>query len=829
MQPSRTLSARPATRLRGSIFSSRILNRKLALLAMLLGFILSCNPAFAAALDFLNAGAPKIDGGSMDYLEEEGAIIIRGYGVATKGEFNVRARNLVYFQGKDDNDNGEVYAEGDVVAQFPGMGALIYCDSIIVNLNDFTGEATGLMVAGSMPEDSGEVIKPTDVNTELAGPGGRKSSWDENVVPFNRGFVRANKVRSNSATHQELFGASLTSDNSPSPIYHISSAAAHLRSNEKVESWHNVFWLGKVPIFYFPYIIKDLRYDWPWMRFAAGHDSDWGNYTLTTFGLDLNPSDASYFRLKKIFFDIDWRAERGWAGGPSLKYEMGHLKSSGRLETYYTKESSIGDSEDWERSEEDQLYEEFYADEERYKIEWEHYQDLPGEWDLRAEAHYFSDRDFQKEYFNRDFNEDKEPESVLDLRKLNDNYVFEILAKKRVNDFQSQEEYLPEMRFTLPGYRIGDTDFYVRNDTRVGVINKRFDERMTDDEIFDQYETRDNDFGNAFRAHTDLRVYRPIPLGEIFAITPYAGGLATYYEELQDDSDGNARIAGLYGAAFTGRLYGLYNNGQMRHVLEPTISYTANEDPTIEPEDLWQVDELDLYRELHYLTLKLHQEWQIKRNNRTVSLVDLDISTRYLPYDREAEDVLHGHHWTPIAFDLVYRPTDDLTFSSDLEWDTEDNQVTSASARIDWIYHRLLRTSLSQRYNRGDTTLAPYSDKSNETTFAIRWVASDKYIVEYAVSYEWAESKDDIDHGLSKQRISLIRNLKVFEMTLSLMRDARRDDTAFYMTLSPIGIAPLERASSVDDIVSRQAARYNASVRSEEAAVDALDEAILMP
>ncbi len=791
-------------------------SRKFFVTAFVLLFISTIN-IYAVGMNPFGEDPIDVQGGQIDYVKEQNAVVIRGYATISTGTITIKAKNMVYFR-----DTKEIYAEGDVSMIEPS-GGIFYCGSLYFNIKEMRGETTDVRMMGQ--SNATKTAKPTDVSTKLDSAGGKKSGWDsKTAMPFNRMFMRAKKIRSLGRNEQELLQPSITTDNSPSPIFKITSAAAQLRRNEKIESWHNILWIGKIPVFYLPYIMKDLRYDWPWMRFAAGSNSKWGAYAFSTWGVDLDPDDKSYFRPEKLFFDIDWRSERGFAGGLDLKYEMGFKGSYGKIETYYLKETEISDGDDEDRAEDDTEYGDTYANKERWKFEWQHFQVLGNGWDIRAEANVYSDRDFMYEYFRKDYNQDKEPETVVNLRKLEDNYVFEIVGKMRVNDFMSQEEYLPEARFTLPGYQIGKSNFYVRNDTRVGYIGKKFDKKADDDTLFENYRVSDGEVKHFARVHTDTRIYRPFKIGKFATFTPYVGGIASYYEDGYELDGEHTRIAGLYGAELMGRFYGTYKNGTVRHILEPSISFTANEDPTLSHKKLYTVDEVDLYDELHYFTFKLHNKIQTKRmvtlagqedkgpQEKIVDLIDLDISTKYIPIEGEAINSNYGNKFLPIDFDLVYRPTDNLSIYGDLSWDVEDNQIVNGSVGIDWKYHDLLRMHATHRYSRGDTIMDPTSDKSSETTFAFRWMASDKYSLEYAVGYEWANSGENIDHGISKQRVSLIRNLKVFELTTSYVRDARRGDHSIFLTLSPIGISPLDRADeNADTVIPLMDSRYHPS------------------
>jgi hypothetical protein len=790
-------------------------------------------PAVAAMgpLSESDISGVDVSGGDMKFIREDAAIVIRGYATLSMADSVVKAENIVLF-----TETSEIYAEGDVSMREAG-GNLFYCDALFYNLNTMAGEATNVRMVGTVPEEEGggDAPEPTGMSDPLLGPGEKPGAFDDSSkMPINRAVVEADVARSTGHDHQVMHNVSVTTDPSASPIYRLTSQSARLQRNKKVETWHNVMWLGKMPVFYFPYIIKDLRYDWPWVRAAVGSNDDWGPYALTTWGVDLNPDPGSYLRFEKLFMHVDWRRDRGWGGGPAMEYSIGE-DGEGTIDTYFISEEAVTAAEDRHRARTETRHGTLYGGEERGRIKWEHVQAFNENWDLRLNVHGYTDEDMQKEYFQRSFNEDKEPEAAVSLRRLDEDgdWLFEVVAKKRINSYLNQEEYLPEARFAVPGMQLGDTDLYLEADARIGVVNKRFDKHLNYGEIFNRYKVLgDDEYDPFFRAHAGARVYYPFKLGKGMTLTPYAGGVATYYGDVYDDTDGHTRGMGLYGATLQGRYYGFFNHGKLRHIIEPMIRYSANEEPTIEPDDLWQIDEIDTYREEHLLTLALRNKWQTKRDGRVVDLVDFDLVARYLTEDDEAVRYNGGEHWRDISLDMVVRPTDTLTLYGDLTYEPQYDDVSTAALGLDWRYKDRFRVDLTHRYNR--EFVDDY--ESNETTAALRWIASEKYAVEYAMAYEWADDSPWIDQGLSEYRLSIIRNLKVFELTLSVMRDVPEDETGVYLTLSPLGIAPLERAGTDEVTAARHGGgRYGPALAADEAELDAQQpaapplEAVPMP
>ncbi|MCX7933994.1 MAG: hypothetical protein N3A66_01895, partial [Planctomycetota bacterium] len=480
-------------------------------------------------------------GGVYDFLKDRKMVVIRNYAVVRVKGATIRARNITYSL-----ETSEVYAEGDVSFEHSSSGSRFDCDRLFIRTSDWQGLVENMRIKASREPPPRRTI----LDEPALGPSSRRASGIGEAGRISRMVATAKEVRSISLAHQEMIGGAITPSLFARPHWSIQSAAVNVRHNEKVESWHNVLRIGKVPVFYFPYIIKDLRYDWPWLRFGAGHSSDWGFYTLLKYGLDLNPKPNQAFRPEEIFFDLDWRQERGWGLGSELNYQVGKGKSFGRLDAYWVKETEIDRDDDLERAlhkndtsvyrDEPNFEPDLYRDEDRWALEWWHRQQFTERWDLRMEAHKYSDRDFRREYFERDYKENKEPETAFDLRYQHENWQFEVFARKRLNAWENQSEYLPEVRISIPSFQLGRLPLYLVSATRVGWVDRRYDEALDRYGYLEGQKDIDAEirkiksgdhYGLFFRAHEDLRLEAPLHLGDLFVLTPWIGGRVTYYEE----------------------------------------------------------------------------------------------------------------------------------------------------------------------------------------------------------------------------------------------------------------------------------------------------------
>ncbi len=781
----------------------------------------------------------QIDGGILDFVKEKNAVVIRNYAVLTIGNTKIQARNMVYHY-----DTKEVFAEGDVVFDDPS-GSSFYCDQLFFNTTEWRGIAQNVRIKAERAEvklETQPFIEGGSGKSVIGASSSTGRNWANNVQSgggifdgeVKRMTVSAKSVRSINQDHQEGIGVTVSPSMFAEKHWGIHSNAVNFRKGQKIESWHNVLKIGRVPVFYFPYIIKDLKYDWPWMRVGGGYSSDWGAHVYTKFGFDTDPDPKAMFRLDNLFFNIDWREERGWATGVDVEYETGHRNSRGFLNTYFLNESNISRHDDMKRAidrNDTRVYRsepawepDLYREDERWGIDWWHRQEFTDNWDLRMEAHKYSDRDFLREYNEWAFKEDKEPETSLDLRFMNDHLVAELVAVKRLNQWQNQSEYLPELRLTIPSWRLGRLPLYLESDTRVGYVNRRFDDAFdkynVDNDAFNK--VRDGDDYDLFaRLHNQTLLKAPIHLGNFAVLTPYVGGRVTYYGEQygdlgndHDQDDLNSAL--LWGAELSSRFYGRFTD--WRHVVEPLIGFYGGEDPVIERDQLYPIDEIDAYDEQHYFTFDLRQRLQKRTGpNSYRDYAGLDLKLRYYPRGNEADLNNFRRHTTELEVDFNLYPTESLSFWTNALVDLQDGTVNRLYAGADWKFHRRVRLWAQHAYYRGHYWRYPTSVSSESTTVALRtllWDEDSKYAAEVSFTYDWPDNAESFN-GFSEEKFTLYRDLDTFELGVSYVHDRKNDDHGVFFSLTPKGFIGFDRPFSATDKASRmiEKSRYDSSGR----------------
>ncbi len=631
---------------------------------------------------FLGEGI-DFKGGMLDWEEDDNGhrvAILRNYAVVILPQLTISARNMVL-----NVEMQEIYAEGDVLFDEPG-GNSFYCDQLTFNYQEWKGLAKNIRVKMDRAGVELPVVDFLDQQPSTGMSNVSSTSLNEagnDNKALKRMYVQAQELRAHDDKTFELIDAKITPDSFARPHWYFRSPAAILRRNEKIESYHNTVNIGKFPVLYFPYLIRDLQYDWPWMRLSAGRTGDYGYFVRTQWGWRLQDRPNAFLKMNKIIFDLDWFSRRGVGVGIETTYKMGDLDSAGKLKLYGVYEYAISRHRDMERALEKnqtKIYRDYpnfrpdlYRDDFRWAVEWEHYQQLNDFWDIRAEANMYHDRDYLKDYDPSKYWSGKEPENSIDLRRLDRQWELEFVASSRLsNKWQTASDYYPEVRLTVPGLQLGNLPLYFKNDFRLGIVNRAFDEdqyRYTNYSNFpgampypsDGLFARDpvtgfstsrlvdsDSYGSMFRAFNEARLEAPIKLFDMFTLKPWVGLRLAYYSDtlgtaltnsqleqigFTDPTDprfvaydkgmyipamqtakgsGEYNYAVPFGLDFSTRTYPIFGaHDQWRLITEPVVSYLENSKPRLDyKRDLYPIDYYDDYTRQRRVGFDLHNKLQ---------------------------------------------------------------------------------------------------------------------------------------------------------------------------------------------------------------------------
>lgn len=450
-------------------------------------------------------------------------------------------------------------------------------------------------------------------------------------------------------------------------------------------------------------------------------------------------------------------------------------------------------------------------DELRGRFAFQHRQFLPDDWQLTAEASYLSDKNFLEQFYRQEFYAGKEPETLLHLKRIEDNRALAFLGKVRINDFQDEVEELPSAEYHWTGQSFFDDRFVFFSDSQASRLRYRFgeDRRGEPDDFFAFTQTRNE-------------VDMPLALGDSKVVPFVAGTLgyddgAGFHRELDEPSfeSEDTVVIGEAGVRTSTqpfwRLYPdveseLWDLHGMRHSIRPSltaVTYAASDEVAD------QRDTLDL---------GIYQKWQTKRgpvaNRQVVDWLDLDVDFVWVtdageetsgpdqflwnqpfiplinragnqvpPRDRRSTD-LFGPQRNYTSAAMTWRVSETTSVLGDVYLDMQSADVKQADIGFSRLCWPNLSYFIGSRYLRDiDNGLGEHG--SNAVTFALTYVLDPRYTLVFAEQY-------DSDYGANiRSDLTLIRKYHRVNFAVTLSADDSLDEERIIFSLWPEGVPEL--------------------------------------
>lgn len=697
--------------------------------------------------------------------------ILLGAARGKAGEYLVRAENIVVWElpageGPDGKPQLELYAEGKVL--------------ITRGSESIQGDAVYYDMAG----DSGVIM---DGNLKVF-------EKESGVFLYIRGdYIRGSNLSDDVKRKLEGEGLSINTTSFTSPYWSLEAEEAEIdfsRSRrERVRSRRTQLKVGGVPLLVFPRFTQTMKRSWL-KSLRVGRSREFGAFVQSDWGGNLTD-------WLDMTLELDYYEKRGFAGGADFDYNQEDY--FGFIDTYYLPKDH-GEDFDTVPLEET----------ERGRAHWRHRHYLPYDIRMDAEVSYLTDRNFLEEYFEREAREEKEQETYVYFRKLDENRGATLLLKDRINDFQTQVDYLPGASANIYSQRLWETGMYWDSENEFANVRLRYDE-----DLLGPPQAHDQ----ALRFHSRNTLSRPIHIVDSIYFTPWAGADLTTY----DDSPGGGdlvRAAGLAGFRLNGTWWKVFDFDNdlldlhgVRHILSPELRYTrvfgSNYDPwevsqfessinrsiltsSHKPVDVLQLNEIDNLPEGDFFKLSFRNRFETKRKLQrfgdevgTVTFLDVDLAFSYQnDFDNNQDGV---HEFAAFEYDLMFEPRPGIVLTSDAEYNLRDGKVDVANVGVSYQAAERHRVFVGHRYARDDIS-------SSEIVWEYIW--SQRWSTEAYFEYEW-ESK-----GITNAGVNFQRNFQDFILEIGVDIDKGDDDVSVTFGL----ITPFEK-SSRDDFFSRYA--YN--------------------
>ena len=575
--------------------------------------------------------------------------------------------------------------------------------------------------------------------------------------------------------------------------------------------------LGEMPFFWWPAAAgKSTKPEIPIKTFRTNYNSEYGMGVETQWDLawllGLHEPEGVESSLR-----LDEFSKRGPAGGVDVEYSRENYYGS--LRSYLLHDSgedrlgNLASRKDIQPTHKT-----------RGRASWRHRQYLPYDWQMSLEINYFSDPDFLESWEEKEFDIEKEKETLVYLKQQRENWAFDFLNKFHLNDFDSTLTELPAAGVHLAGQDLFETFTYHYN----GYVS-RYRERAGDREVpgfFDEYEPSilpdsldQDDFAFALSRH---ELSLPLHLGP-FNFAPTVIGTfvldeSQFDESLIDDPryeenrSEDCFVQGAAGLRTSTRLWRVDNTVQsrlfdldrIRHIIIPQAS------------TFWIDSDLPEAQRHDIFNFALRQRWQTLRGpegqKHSIDFLRLDTSATLVTHD--VDDAPLPSRFLFSNPETQYDPTaiansDLINLGQTRREQRNQNLSDHADARLTWLISDTTVFNTNMNYNIHDGVIsqagAGFAIQRSPRT---RYYISDRYLhngdpfrnqnahfftggVSYKLNrkYTLALSQQyDIEQtAASHSRATIIRKFPHWFGAFSMSYHPNRDSVSVMITFWPEG------------------------------------------
>ena len=638
-------------------------------------------------------------------------------------------------------ESQEVNAVGNVEITY--KDTKLTCQKIVVNTQTKEGVASG----GVRLDEKQGTILGEKIIYNFGTKTGTIIDAQFRANPFFGKVKRLEKVNENEFDGFRGYATSCSFDR---PHYRIAAKNVNIFPGDKLQTKDVILYLGPVPIMSMPRYNHDLKDPLMHVQLMPGSSKDWGPYMLSAwrFGLADNITGRIY---------LDYRTRMGIAEGFGTNYVSNFGK--GDFKYYYTHEVNT------------RLPVSGPTEFQRYLIRLRHKWDIDEQTNLVAEYYKITDSkrallgtdyNLLKDFFYREFEKDAQPISYALFHHGFKYSSLDFFVQKRTNRWYDPGyvEKLPEVKYSLPSFRLGESRFYFTNESSGGNYNRKNTSTSTPGTNNTSVATTDQHFN---RLDTYNKFSYPTKVSFI-QFAPFVADRTTFYSE---GANGNISPRTIFysGADLSTKFYRLFNvktnifrlnlNG-LRHVITPTIAYNYNHEPTVSSNNIRQIDAVDSIAANNSVKLDLQNKLQTKRFGSSVDLVDFLVTTNYNFKTKAAPGSFQD-----VLFKLTFLPYSRLRFDTDALYThsgNRDSELYNTFSDVNYGFTFDFKNdrsvSLSQRYLR---------NAGNQLTGSFNWRFNPKWRFSAYNRYEMGKDPS-LKNGMIEQEYVLTRNLHCWDV-----------------------------------------------------------------
>ncbi len=607
-------------------------------------------------------------------------------------------------------------------------------------------------------------------------------------------YIRAAQIRQLSRTRYSADDAIVTTSEFHTPHYHIGARRVELSnltppdtigaaSGIRTGSFrirHATLNLGGHPVAYWPFLQGNVDTSETALKSArTGYSDDFGVELETNWDL----FNLLGYRTPEGFdstLSLDYFSQRGPAAGVDLEYHRD--KYFGLMRSYLMGDDGsdfLGD--DRETPSQHDI---------RGRFLLRHRQYLQDDWQVSLELSFLSDRSFLEEFFEPEFDNDKDQETLLYLKKQRDNWAFTALLQARIMGFLTQTERLPDFGFFVVGQPLGDRVVW-HSENRAGLVRLRTDDDTSLNDILTGNVIPDS--GTVVRADSRHELEVPVDVGPL-RLVPFASIRGTVWDDTPEEG-GVGRVFGTYGVRGSTYLWKLYPDSRsslldidgIRHLIKPYFTAWMA-DTNHDSDELYEFDQtVEQIDEVDGVAVGVRQRWQTRRaEGEKRAIVDVlthdleavafnDADSRYITngfasYSRPENSITRNY----LNSSVIWRINDRTAILNETNYNLNDGQVDILNVSV--AVERSPRLSYLVGYRLIDET------QSDLLGFDMNYRLSEKHTLAFREQF-------DLDAGQTLDfTVALVRKFPRWFGAISFALDEAEDDFGVSMSIWPEGL-----------------------------------------
>lgn len=603
--------------------------------------------------------------------------------------------------------------DGNVAVQ--QSGASLQADHVSVNYQ--TGEVTArgniLMIRDGSRWEGQDLV----YNYKT-----REGSFGRSFMYFEPAYITAEKTERISTNEFRMTDAMITICSGDNATVYAKAKEVKVTNDEGprgafIQAKHVTFYVGPVPVFYTPYFQRHVGAGI--LNVVVGYGGNFGLFIKSR--VTVHPTE---WLTSNTRFDL--YSKRGIGLGQDFAWKT--PRGGGRVETYYINDNDAENKHDLAAYK-------ALVDSSRYRVKLTDREQIDPETYFAMQLNWLSDPLITRDFFTEEHRREANAENYAVVQRATEKYAASLRADRRLNDFYTTVNRMPELNFDWYRSRIGESPFVFQSENTAAFLHKQYAQTNLPPVL------RPADFDSA-RFDTRNQLFLPLRFKEFFNVIPRAGYRGTWYS---DTVNGDSKYRNIYelGTLTSFKAYktltdksGFYGDG-LRHIVEPYADYSYL-NTSVHANELMQFDSVDALDDQNEIRFGVRNFLQTKRGDkRIVNFLDSDVFTAYR-FNRA-----NGQHtFSNLTARAEMSLTDNLFLQSDLLYDWYDHRITPANARIRYVTDDQSEYSFEYRFLDGTREI-----------FRPRAVLfpNDKWSYELSASYdrtynEWYERSILVNH-----------------------------------------------------------------------------------